>query len=164
VIWQHPTWKKACACCRKTTKDNCIVGPTLSEIFFTADPDLNSNQKKSPPTGSESDLRVGIKNPLPCWRWVLLLRTACRERIVGLSYCLQLQLLGLYAVAVHAVTLAATTHTCNLCYCPPLVWEADTQVRYLKYCTQAELTHLVLVMVHELYHIQLGFIAQVIAV
>ena len=50
-------------CCVKATKfiNACPATPTQKDIIY-ADPPLNVEPKKSPPTGSESDLRVGIKN------------------------------------------------------------------------------------------------------
>jgi len=128
VIWQHPSLKsvgkKGLRCCKNATKIYCIPRPPSENIILPTDP----RAKKNPHLPGANRIYGWGSRTLAVWTWVLLLQTACRERIVGLSYCLQLQLLGLYAVAVHAVTLAATTHTCNLCYCLPLVWEADTQV------------------------------------
>ena len=80
----------------------------LEKEYIMPAPPLETLVKRKPlMAGSESDLSQGLSVGV-----ALLLASACRERIVGLTVMQQL--------------LAAVAHTCNLYYSLPLSGQAST--------------------------------------
>ena len=128
--------------------------PRLKNLFLIVPrPYQRFNQKKSPPTGSESDLRMGIKNPCLVGVGSLLRTDLSGANRWVCPYCTATALRG---CSLYCMLLACATHTCNLYYCLPLVWHADTYVCYLEYHAQAQLTEAGGIVLNKVYYLQLG--------
>ena len=104
------------------------------EYIMPATPLEHSVKRKPLIAGSESDLSQGQDVGA-----TLLLASACRERIVGLTVMQQL--------------LAAATHTGYFYYALPLVGHSYTYVCYLKHHAQAQLTHAMRISFNVVYYL-----------